>query len=288
MKKGILVFISLLGLNACGDGSDTSIEKPKQNVFYGFDLLGGNEVNVKTYTIDQENFSIYSPLSFDKSYSSESDQYYFSDQGVPTLNISTGYDFIWGYEASFSETATNAILNFKPNNMKAHENLVVEYHFEKIDLTGLSFDVFAQNNFFYQIYKSNGDASNVSNATNNIFYTIGFAHFYDKFPTGAACWKLIETHSNKDYIVFDQKNVSNQILDSNTPLENQGVWSATAWQVIDTSNRWNTFFKIGEQQYLGRYVSKKDMMPDVLNELQCDYLNETAVKALLTKYHQLR
>ncbi|MDU4392420.1 MAG: hypothetical protein E7I55_00280 [Acinetobacter ursingii] len=286
MKKGILVFISLLGLNACGDGSDTSIEKPKQNVFYGFDLLGGNEVNVRTYTIDHENFSIHSPLSFDKTYLLESDQYYFSDQGAPTLNISAGHDFIWGHGASFSETATNAILNFKPNNMKTNENLVVEYQFEKKDLTGLSFDAFAQNNFFYQIYKSSGDISSIGNATNDIFYAISFAHFDDKFPTGAACWKLTEIKSNKDYIVFDQKNMSNQTIDSNTPLENQGVWSGTAWQVIATSNRWNTFFKIGGQQYLGRYIPKKDVLPDVLAELQCDYLNETAVKALLTKYHQ--
>jgi hypothetical protein len=284
MKKILLICISMLGLSACEEGTGNT-EASNKKVLYGLDFYAGNDVNVKTYRIDTGTLSEQSPIPLDKTYFSESNKYYFSDQGVPTLKQTTNQGFVWGQQASLNETETQAILSFVPTNQRKNETLTVEYHLKKMDLTGLSFDIFAQNRFFYQLYNSNGDFGDLNS---HILYAIAFAHFEDKFPVGSACWKMVETRSNKDYIVFDQTKISNQTIDGTTLLKNQGVWNGTPWQVLDTSNLFNTFFKIGNQQYLGRYISKKSAVPDIAGELQCDYLNETATKALLTKYKQVK
>ena len=276
----------MLGLGACNEGQ-VNTEASSKKVFYGLDLYGGNYVNVKTYRIDTGILSEQSSIPLDKTYPSESNKYYFADQGIPTLKQTTNQNFIWGQQASLNETTTQAILSFAPTNQRKNETLTVEYHLKKMDLTGLSFDIFAQNKFFYQLYNSNGDKASFGDPNNYILYAITFAHFEDKFPVGSACWKIVEIHSNKDYIIFDQAKISNQMIDGTTLLKNQGVWNGTAWQVIYTPNFFNTFFKIGNQQYLGRYISKKSDVPNVAGELQCDYLNEMATKALLTKYKQV-
>ncbi|MBP7880496.1 hypothetical protein MMO38_13660 [Acinetobacter sp. NIPH 1852] len=287
MKKILLICISMLGLSACEEGTENT-EASNKKVFYGLDFFGGNDVNVKTYRIDTGILSEQSSIPLDKTYLSESNRYYFSDQGVPTLKQTTNQNFIWGKQASLKETTTQAVLSFAPTNLRKNETLTVEYHLKKMDLTGLSFDIFAQNKFFYQLYNSNGDKESFGDPNNHIIYAIAFTHFEDKFPLGSVCWKIVETRSNKDYIIFDQTKISNQTVDGTTLLKNQGVWNGTAWQVIDTSNLFNTFFKIGNQQYLGRYISKKSAVQDVAGELQCDYLNETATNALLTKYKQVK
>ncbi|MBH2030992.1 MAG: hypothetical protein I8H74_11050 [Moraxellaceae bacterium] len=288
MKKILLICISMLGLSACEEGTENT-EASNKKVFYGLDLYGGNNINVKTYRIDTDTLSEQSPIPLNSTYPSESHKYYFSDKGVPTLNTpATSQNFIWGQQASLTETTTQAILKFKPTNMRENENLVVEYHFEKINLTGLSFANYAENLFYYGLYKSSGDQESAWSVSNHILYAILFQQFEDKFPTGSTCWKLTEVQSNKDFIVFDQNQIENLTINGSTVLKNQGVWNGTPWQVIDTSNLFNTFFKIGNQQYLGRYISKKSAVPDVASELQCDYLNETATKALLTKYKQVK
>lgn len=273
MKKQLFCMsLSLLGLTACGGGSDSSTSPVSTSEnYYSFN---GSEVglaNIQVYHIDQKNnFTVQ--YSEDATMQSEAFRNYivqdaFSSSMPPQLDAKK---YLIGENASFD----GSTLKYTVSNLTAEKPLILTQYYKKIDVSGLN-KIDDLKNPIRELNSST--AGQILAAMLGLYY----ADNDQKFPKGSFCWQKQTAISNQPYIEF-YPNATIAHVNEDSAVESFGNWNKVGWTEFqrDTSLSYlaNVKIQLNNQGYWGFYQSENQNFDQ--NNLRCDLMNETAFQAV--------
>lgn len=273
MKKQLFCMsLSLLGLTACGGGSDSSTSPVSTSEnYYSFN---GSEVglaNIQVYHIDQKNnFTVQ--YSEDATMQSEAFRNYivqdaFSSSMPPQLDAKK---YLIGENASFD----GSTLKYTVSNLTAEKPLILTQYYKKIDVSGLN-KIDDLKNPIRELNSST--AGQILAAMLGLYY----ADNDQKFPKGSVCWQKQTAISNQPYIEF-YPNATIAHVNEDLAVESFGNWNKVGWTEFqrDTSLSYlaNVKIQLNNQSYWGFYQSENQNFDQ--NNLRCDLMNETAFQAV--------
>jgi len=285
MKK-IILLTNIFYLTACGgDSNDVNIPVAKRKYplkLYAIDAstaggmkLGspGLYVNGKTYMFDNnklflnyENLPIFRTEVMRQILTSER---YFSNKSLHLHK----YEYKLGDQASYDGQK----LSYRIKNDNEYA-LLLSWDLEKINVTGRQFSL-DLNNPIHQINKD--PMSSILFAV----FKLGYGDL-DVFPEGSICWQKKYAYASEDFIEFFPNRTVEHVSETNKILRTN-VWAGVEWTEYERNEKEselaNIKVQIEDKIYWGWYQEKTKALTFSPNEFKCDFMNEIAYKAAITK-----
>ncbi|WP_096911147.1 hypothetical protein [Acinetobacter colistiniresistens] len=290
MKKRLLIGLSILGLTACGgEGPSSSVaqlnDHQRPSKIYAIDSFSGEYdiislliysaiyVNYKTYSFDL-NKNFFVEYSGKPIFKTEKLRSFLTEDSMSTTMPPQLHEsqFLIGENAEFD----GENLHYTVSNYVGLKPLTLSWKYKKIDVSGLPIKS-DKNNPMHSIRKS------PTAETMAAILGIGYGAS-NTFPEGSVCWQKQVAESSQEYIEFYSEKIIRHV-NEDSEIQRSGQWNNITWVQFKTDSdepeRANVKLNINDKEYWGIYHPLSETFAVEMDNLACDYMNETAFKAAM-------